>query len=719
MFRKKNGELLQIDCNSALRKNLLRISGFLLPLWGIFAPLVILCTLADPQLSPWLLLMLLPMIFGPISFVCWRRFLQFDSTSITFPGLNTKKYEIAKLRHVKLKNENLLFHFESSHSKNTDEIVQIDSSRLSPNARSVLVHKLDNLCIPLDENSRRKFISCQSEHFDTTPDRPAILTYDLHSRLRAFREVISQYEHIFWKIWVGTQIPALIAITPLIILVPYIAVLKLMHESPAADPLNLNQIISPWGSFWTMAWGIATVPIAIAGNSYFSFVTSSMVSKCLFAVLGVVIAGLFATLLTKPNRIEISKEGIELQLRLALMTFTIKSLRWKDLLSAKLLRTKSGKVDDQKIILKSKEALTGWMAGAGDHEIELSNNGIIKQEDKNLLLKALRTFAPQCEMDSEMIENLIPVKKHNYTELWLESLNSPPKRERLKPLREGDRLQSGKFEVKEIIGSGGQGIAYLSMSNTNDQKPQSIVIKEFMLPVYVDRRARSQAVERFETEARVLASLESESIVKLKDHFIEDHRAYLVLEYISGPSLRKLVQKHNADGKLGLDEATLQNLAAQMCDILTFLHERPEPLVHRDFTPDNLILDETGRLKLIDFNVVHLANLNKTSVTIVGKHAYMPPEQFAGRPVPQSDLYALGATIYYLLTGEEPEPFTELQLPATLLDERENLSRRWQEIISACTKLNVAERINSAAEVKLMLEYVGATPLIATIAEAT
>jgi serine/threonine protein kinase len=140
-----------------------------------------------------------------------------------------------------------------------------------------------------------------------------------------------------------------------------------------------------------------------------------------------------------------------------------------------------------------------------------------------------------------------------------------------------------------------------------------------------------------------------------------------------------------------------------MCEMLTYLHEQTPSLVHRDFTPDNLILEDSGKLKLIDFNVVHQSNTNKTSATIVGKHSYMPPEQFAGRPVPQSDLYALGATIYYLLSGEDPEAFSQSFLPS----KRPDLAPRWAEVISRCTALSLAERAQSARELSLMLDFVG------------
>src|SRR5581483_12186920 len=96
-------------------------------------------------------------------------------------------------------------------------------------------------------------------------------------------------------------------------------------------------------------------------------------------------------------------------------------------------------------------------------------------------------------------------------------------------------------------------------------------------------------------------------------------------------------------------------LATQMCDILAHLHGQSPPVLHRDFTPENLILDVDGNLRLIDFNVAQQMESTATR-TVVGKHSYIPPEQFRGKATTQSDIYAMGASIFYLLTGTEPEP---------------------------------------------------------------
>ena len=140
-----------------------------------------------------------------------------------------------------------------------------------------------------------------------------------------------------------------------------------------------------------------------------------------------------------------------------------------------------------------------------------------------------------------------------------------------------------------------------------------------------------------------------------------------------------------------LAEGEVLALAGQMCEMLNFLHERS--VIHRDFTPDNLILQENGVLKLIDFNVARESDQGKTG-TIVGKHAYVPPEQFRGKPTKQSDLYALGATLYFLLVGHDPEPISQ-----SSPGEKLTVSPAMDVLVTGCTALDQTKRLQSVADV--------------------
>lgn len=307
--------------------------------------------------------------------------------------------------------------------------------------------------------------------------------------------------------------------------------------------------------------------------------------------------------------------------------------------------------------------------------------------DKQSLMDAINRWAPHASRAPELSDMLSEPHTHGYTELWLQALSQPPKRERLTPLTEGALLREGQFEILGRLGVGGQGTAYAAReTDSND----AVVLKEFILPVYVDVNVRRQSVEKMQNEAEILSKLNHEKIVKLIDFFIEDHRGYLVLERIDGMSLR---QKVSAEGPLS--ESEVRSLSLQMCQMLEYLHGLEPPVVHRDFTPDNLILSRDGTLKLVDFNVAQQQESTATG-TVVGKHCFIAPEQFRGKPTIQSDIYSMGATLFYLLTGEDPEPIT-CSHPKKALD---TLSDDIDSFVAKATALAGKNRYTCAAEIR-------------------
>lgn len=241
----------------------------------------------------------------------------------------------------------------------------------------------------------------------------------------------------------------------------------------------------------------------------------------------------------------------------------------------------------------------------------------------------------------------------NYTQLWLETLNAAPERQRLQPLDEGTQLDTMRYEIVRRIGTGGQGTAYLA----NDlHVGKQVVLKEYILPVYVDVTTRKLALESLQHEVMILKSLHHSNIAQFTGFFVEDHRAYLVEEYLSGSSLRTLIQENGPPSLL-----VAVRMSLTMTEMLAYLHNRTPKVIHRDFTPDNLIYDDKGVLKLIDFTVAQQGDDAEVSMA-VGKQCYLPPEQFRGRATTQSDIYAMGATMYFLVTGEDPEPLSQSQV---------------------------------------------------------
>lgn len=168
---------------------------------------------------------------------------------------------------------------------------------------------------------------------------------------------------------------------------------------------------------------------------------------------------------------------------------------------------------------------------------------------------------------------------------------------------------------------------------------------------------RWEELKLFEREAQVLESLAHPRIPRYRDYFDLDKNAgggvpwfALVQDYIPGVSVQELLER----GKR-LSEKEVRAIATQVLEILIYLHELSPPVLHRDIKPSNLILGEDQYIYLVDFGAVQAqAAVTGVTFTIVGTSGYAPLEQFWGRAVPASDLYALGATLIHLLAGIAP-----------------------------------------------------------------
>jgi len=450
-----------------------------------------------------------------------------------------------------------------------------------------------------------------------------------------------------------------------------------------AGPDQLGYLIS--GLSHLSFWGAASSSTASGASAASVAATSALtgqyfVLEVLAGAFGLSAISMAAFVAAVPSSVLLDYDGIQLRWERAGLKRN-KSLRWLDMEKIELVYP-PGKLSTQEGVIK-------FVGKTGIASLELKL-GAVSNGD---LHEAISRWAGNLNRDSHLIEVLRPAQDHSYTELWMQALSAPPKRERLAPLASDTLLQGDRFKIDSQLGVGGQGTAYLAFSKDDNTE---VVLKEFILPVYVDMKVRRQALERMQNEVSMLSKLDNERIVRLHDFFVEDHRGYLVLERIDGLSLRQIVIN---DGCLAEDK--VRDLSLQMCLILKYLQGLTPPIVHRDFTPDNLILGKDGILKLVDFNVAQQSEESATA-TVVGKHSYLPPEQFRGKPTVQSDLYAMGATIYYLLLGEDPEPITS----SHPILKNENISGKLDEIVAKATELDLKKRYQSASEIELALtEY--------------
>ncbi|MBN3894579.1 MAG: YARHG domain-containing protein [Nostoc sp. NOS(2021)] len=216
------------------------------------------------------------------------------------------------------------------------------------------------------------------------------------------------------------------------------------------------------------------------------------------------------------------------------------------------------------------------------------------------------------------------------------------------------QLLNDRYQVIRTLGAGGFGETYLA-EDTYMPSKRSCVVKQ-LRPIHNNPQIYQLVQERFQREAAILEELggANDQIPALYAYFSSGGQFYLVQEWIEGDTLTGKVQKQGL-----FSEAAVQELFMNLLPVLDYVHSKH--IVHRDIKPDNIIVRQRdGKPVLIDFGAVResmgtVVNSqgNPTSSIVIGTPGYMPSEQAAGRPVFSSDLYSLGMTVIYLLTGRQ------------------------------------------------------------------
>lgn len=215
-----------------------------------------------------------------------------------------------------------------------------------------------------------------------------------------------------------------------------------------------------------------------------------------------------------------------------------------------------------------------------------------------------------------------------------------------------------RYQIVAPIGQGGMGAVYRASDRLLPGRV--CAVKEIAPDPEVTPDLLSELQEQFRREAEVLARLDHPNLPKVSDYFTENGREYLVMDFVPGHDLRELVDEARQRGEF-LDEAQVLGWADQLCDALAYLHAQDPPILHRDIKPSNIKLTPSGLIKLVDFGLVKLLTSDESrTVTVVqgrGTAAYTPLEQYGSddsHTDSRSDLYALSATLYHLLTGRSP-----------------------------------------------------------------
>ncbi len=268
---------------------------------------------------------------------------------------------------------------------------------------------------------------------------------------------------------------------------------------------------------------------------------------------------------------------------------------------------------------------------------------------------------------------------------------------------------AGRYDVKEIVGAGGMGVVYRAF----DRELQEPVAIKTLRPEAM--AGGSAALDRFKQEIRLARKIAHRNVVRTYDLGEQNGMYYLTMEYVEGTSLKQLIVSR---GKLPV--AVTLTVGKQLCRALEVAHA--EGVIHRDIKPQNIVVEPSGFLKVMDFGIARLANPPQgkgltEAGTSIGTPDYMSPEQLSGAELdPRSDLYAAGVVLFECLTGRVPfEAETTWALVAKHLEEEPPDPRRFNSdvppllaavVLKAMAK-NAADRYGTATEMHDALARVG------------
>lgn len=275
-------------------------------------------------------------------------------------------------------------------------------------------------------------------------------------------------------------------------------------------------------------------------------------------------------------------------------------------------------------------------------------------------------------------------------------------------LKEGALLQNGKYKIERFINSGGFGCTYEALHTMFDEK---VAIKEFFVKDFCNRDENTSHVtvgtqgkkalveklkRKFIEEAKVLYKMKHRGIVTVKDIFEENGTAYYVMDYIEGKSLRDIVTTQGA-----MSENRALKYIKEVAEALSYVHSLNR--LHLDIKPGNIMIDENDKAILIDFGTSkqYDEESGENTSTLLGKTpGYAPLEQMGNELVqfyPATDIYALGATLYNMLTGVTPLSATLLASGEELEEMPDSISEKTKQAIESSMQLNRKKRPQSIA----------------------
>ena len=253
-----------------------------------------------------------------------------------------------------------------------------------------------------------------------------------------------------------------------------------------------------------------------------------------------------------------------------------------------------------------------------------------------------------------------------------------------------DVLLDNTYRIARVIKEGGMGVVYQAV----DEDGEVYAVKE-MHDRFTNAEDREEGIERFVDEAKLLRTLRGHpNIPRVYRSFIDEGRYYLSMEFIFGEDLEDILKRQKR-----FPEPQVLQWADVLCDVLEFMHAHG--LIYRDMKPSNVMITRDGDLKVVDFGIAKLLQPGQRG-TMVGTPGYAPPEQYQGLTSPQSDVYALAATLHHLLTGRDPRDEPPFSFPPAR-QLRADISVRTSQVLEKALQMEMGDRFPTVGAFKAAL----------------
>lgn len=273
-----------------------------------------------------------------------------------------------------------------------------------------------------------------------------------------------------------------------------------------------------------------------------------------------------------------------------------------------------------------------------------------------------------------------------------------------------DTILQERYKIVNLIQKGPASRMYKGF----DVKRNKAVFVKELIATYTDPSLRHQAIEQFKSEAKILFKLKQENLPKFEDYFDYEENRYLIIEYIEGKRLNNIVENQSGF----LEERQVIKWGIELCDSLQYLHNlKPNPVIFRDLSPQSILLSENdSRLKLIDFGIskIYESEAKTMGIAKTMTQHYSPIEQHAGTTDNRSDIYSLGATLYYLICKEPPMDCVERIIDDEPMEKCSKfnpyISKELEKIIMKAMEVDKKDRYQKIEDMKADLSRRSSSP---------